>query len=180
MGKFHVLFRLCFNPVPMKKLSLLILTLTISLAAFSQIPQNTLGVRLGGSYRFDIEASYQRICGKMTRIELGAGVTTGPEEKGFTAAGTFQWAWDLNNGFYVFFGPGMQTGTRSKKYYLGAHVQTGFEYIFSNAPLQLGIDTRPVVGIMNASNAVEVNINIFARYAFGNKKNTGKSKPSGS
>jgi len=164
----------------MKKSLLLIFILTISLTAFSQIPQNTIGVRMGGSYRFDIEASYQRLCGKMTRVELDLGVTTGPNEKGFNTVGTFHWVWDLNNGFFVFVGPGMQTGTRSKKYYLGAHVQAGLEYIFPNMPFQLGIDTRPVVGIMNSLNTVEVNINIFARYTFGNKKSSQKSDHSGS
>jgi len=151
----------------MKKLALTLMILSFGLTAFSQIPPNTLGLRLGGGFGFDWEASYQRACREHSRIELGLGMGINSGYNGLNVSSTYQWVWNINGGFNWFAGPGAQIGSRAGNFYMGLHGQVGLEYFFSEIPIQIGIDTRPTIGIANAANGFEINVNASIRYVFG-------------
>ena len=151
----------------MKKLFFITFLLVLSIPAFSQIPQTTLGIRLGGGFGFDWEASYQRACSDNTRMEMGLGMAVNSGYNGFNVSSTYQWVWNINGGFNWFAGPGAQMGSRSGNFYMGLHGQVGVEYLFSEIPFQIALDTRPVIGIANAANGFEINVNVAIRYVFG-------------
>ncbi len=152
----------------MKRITLLFMFVTISLISFSQEqPANALGIRLGGGFGFDWEVSYQRYLSDQIRMENGLGMAVGSNRKGFTTTTTIQWVWDINSSFKWFTGPGLQLGSREGLFYFGLTGQVGIEYLFREIPFQIGIDTRPVIGIENANNAFEININASIRYLFG-------------
>ncbi len=151
----------------MKKTALTILIITFSITAFSQIPPNTLGLRLGGGFGFNFEASYQRAFTEKTRMELGMGMGVDSGNTGFNISGTYQWVWNIEGGLNWFAGPGAQIGSWAGNLYMGLHGQTGIEYLFSEIPIQIAIDTRPTIGIVNAANDFEINVNVAIRYVFG-------------
>jgi len=136
-------------------------------AVFARFPDNTLGLRLGGGFGFDWELSYQRRCSENNRMEMGLGMTIDSKNNGLTTSGTYQWVRNISGGFNWYAGPGAQMGSRGGDFYIGIHGQAGVEYIFSEIPFQIGIDTRPVIGLINANNTFEVNVNISLRYVFG-------------
>lgn len=151
----------------MKKFALTLLVLSFGLTAFSQIPPNTLGLRLGGGFGFDWEASYQRACSENRRLEMGLGMGINSGYNGLNVSSAYQWVWNINSGFNWFAGPGAQIGSRAGDFYMGFLGQVGVEYLFSEIPIQVAIDTRPTVGVVNAANGFEINVNFAIRYVFG-------------
>ena len=135
-------------------LTLLALALMALLPAPSAAqPAHALGVRLTGEWNpnWDLAAgadlSYQYFFSPRTRLETDLGIRLydyDAETKrlypAILIATSFQWHWPVGRtaGFYA--GPVIQFGRPN--YWLGAGVQTGFDWQLES-PVQLFVDLRP-------------------------------------
>lgn len=128
-----------------KRLLFIALFCTMAIGASAQNGyKNAIGVR----GLLNIDVSYQRYITAQTRIEG----TIGFDYYGFSMAAMHQWTFELpidTEGiwqWYVGAGGGIGSWDRQKYdkgFSLGALVQVGVEYTFSNIPLLLSLDYRP-------------------------------------
>jgi opacity protein-like surface antigen len=160
----------------MKKTLLFAFILALaSSTAFSQVNPHALGIRFGGGNSFGTEISYQHGLSDINRLEVGLGLKTHSDWSGFNLAGAYQWVWNIEGGFNWYAGPGAQLGSWSYKsgvegsndgFYIGILGQIGIEYNFSEVPIQIGIDTRPVIGLINSSDDFDIDLSLGIRYVF--------------
>ena len=118
------------------------------------ISKNALGLRIGDNNGFGGEISYQRqIVSKMNRIELDLGWRNSKYVDAVKLVGTYQWVWEIDNGFnwYAGFGGGIgnwryngpgNPDTNGGTFIVAAG-DIGIEYNFKEAPIQLSLDLRP-------------------------------------
>jgi hypothetical protein len=148
----------------MKKVFLTLATmLLVSIAANAQYKQNAIGLRLGGGNGFGGEISYQRAIGDNNRLELDLGLRGGRYTSAFRLVGIYQWVWNIEGGFnwYAGFGAGVGAvdyddrfdrdfpGRDRDALILSIDGQIGIEYVFTEAPIQLGLDLRPAFFVVN-------------------------------
>ncbi len=168
----------------MKKL---LFTLTsvclLSIVSHAQYKQNAIGVRLGDADGFGAEISYQRALGDNNRLELDLGFRDSRYIDAFKITGIYQWVWNIEGGFNWFAGVGAGVGVidydndyfdrfegrDDDRVFLTVDGQIGIEYIFTEAPIQLALDIRPTLFLINdyyTDNNLDLDIAFSIRYQF--------------
>lgn len=140
--------------------------------------QDAIGVRLGGGSVSGAEISYQKGLSETNRLQLDLGFGGSSYYSTIGLTGTYQWMFPLADvdGLAWYIGPGASVGFWSYdndiiesesgiSLYIGGIA--GIEYTFSDMPLQLGIDTRPMFNIINNDhNTMNWGGAFTARYLF--------------
>lgn len=135
-----------------------------------------LGIRLGGGFGPGGEISYQHGLSGSNRLELDLGFGSSDYTNWFNLAGTYQWVFPLEGKFNWYPGVGAALGSWSyNDKFFGERVSSGFnvgvvgiiglEYNF-NIPLQLSLDFRPEIGIVNAYRSFNAGFGLGIRYRF--------------
>ena len=161
----------------MKKLVFLVLAMLFSALTQAQINEHALGLRLGGGDAGGTEISYQHGLSGKTRLEFDLGWRNDRYYDAFCLSGVHQWVFPIESGFQWFVGVGGQIGSWSwdDKYtgndddgmWIGVAGQIGIEYQFSEVPLQIGIDARPTIGIVNSNSDLGYwDLALSVRYCF--------------
>lgn len=136
--------------------------------------ENAIGIRLGESQGFGSELSYQRAI-QDRRIEIDLGFRRRIVEKKISYRLTIihHWVWDINPHFSWFVGVGGGAGNwkytnndKAKNNIFGFAVgNIGIESNF-DLPLQLALDLRPQLGLINYGNESLYDIAASVRYRF--------------
>ena len=136
------------------------------MALNAQVDGKAIGIRFG----YGAEISYQHPLGNTNRLELDLGLT----HYGAALNGIYQWVWDLSelaDGFNWYAGVGAGLGMfdygsiNKNALSIGLLGQVGIEYNF-NIPLQLSLDYRPGVFVLNGFNTSLDGFCVSARYKF--------------
>jgi hypothetical protein len=159
----------------MKKLLfafILIVSVNLSMA---QVANHAIGLRLGGGNGFGTEISYQHGLGDLHRLEFDLGIQSPPDANAWGLSGLYQWVWKIDDGFNWFAGVGGRIGswtynrsylgTRSGGTFLAAAGDIGIEYSFP-VGIQLSLDARPAINIINSGDAYNSNVAFSIRYQF--------------
>ena len=143
--------------------------------ANAQLSQHAIGLRLGGGDGFGTEISYQHALSDLNRLELDLGMHTGNHYNAWGLAGIYQWVWNIDGGFNWYAGAGGRIGswtwdsgykgTNSSGVFLAAAGDIGIEYSFP-VGIQIGLDARPEIGLINHGDAFRNNIAFSVRYQF--------------
>lgn len=168
-----------------KTLVILAIIMTSSSVSFAQ---RAIGLRTGTAVTRMIgtELSYQQPLNN-NRLEIGFGMSGIFEINDnnrnnsflFSVLATYQWKFDIVNGFKWYVGPAASVGLNfvqiDKKLEgptLGIGGQIGIEYDFSSKgiPLQLSLDSRPMIYLLNTTSFRSVGstlgIGLSVRYTF--------------
>lgn len=168
-------------------LGLFLAAFLTSYNGFGQVQPNAIGIRGGsGTFGHGAEISYQRGIGSNNRLELDLG-WAGHHYHGYDSrysaiglTGIYQWVWNITGGFNWFVGPGAQVGTYTHYHrhdeFNGTHSglvlnvggQIGVEYDFNQlgAPLQLGLDARPMWQLTHSHTGFGYGGALSLRYTF--------------
>ncbi len=159
----------------MKRLFFSILLLTTTLFVQAKISNHAIGLRFGGSNSTNTEISYQHAFSSLNRVELDLGIHGNNNFNAWSITGTYQWVWPIEKGFSWYAGPGAQLGTWSWKdkytgngddgLWISIVGQIGIEYQF-DIPLQISLDARPTIGLVNSFDNFDVPLGIAVRYTF--------------
>ena len=141
----------------------------------AQMADNAIGLRLAGGNGFGTEMSFQHGLTDLNRLELDLGIISGTNYSAWSLAGIYQWVWKIDNGFNWFAGAGGRigtwswdrsyTGNNSGGFLLGVVGNIGIEYSFP-VGIQLGLDDRPEIGLINHGDTFGNNIALGVRYRF--------------
>ncbi len=154
----------------MKKIILsFVLVFILAGTASAQVNGKTIGLRFGGFNGYGGEISYQQPLSSANRMELDLGLNY----YGFGLSGVYQWVWDLSSladGFDWYAGLGGSLGSYNRYYSnspfnVGVLGQIGIEYNF-NIPLQLSLDYRPGIYLLNGFYPSYDGICFAARFRF--------------
>jgi hypothetical protein len=151
----------------------------IILSAYSvngQISKHALGLRLGGGDGFGPEISYQHKLSNVNRLEFDLGVYTSNVYSAWGLAGVYQWVWNIDDAFSWYAGAGGRMGSLSwdhNKYvgpegdgiFLSVAGDVGIEYSFP-VGIQVSLDARPEIGLINHGDAFVNNVAFSVRYRF--------------
>lgn len=162
----------------MKKLfilsALFIAGLTMSANA-QVVKDHAIGLRFGGGNGFGTEVSYQHGLSDINRLEFDLGLISQSNYTAWGLTGVYQWVWPLGEGFNWYVGPGAKigswdykssyTGSGSSGLYLAAAGDIGIEYAWPFG-LQLGLDMRPELGLLNHGDSFNFNLGLGVRYQF--------------
>jgi hypothetical protein len=159
----------------MKKLFfafILILSINMSKA---QVADHAIGLRLGGGNGFGTEISYQQGLGALNRLEFDLGIQSPPNANAWGLAGLYQWVWKIDDGFNWYAGVGGRIGSWSYNNdyvgsnrggtFLAAAGDIGIEYAFP-VGIQLSLDARPAINLINSGDSFNSNIAFGIRYQF--------------
>ncbi|WP_010134279.1 hypothetical protein [Ochrovirga pacifica] len=157
----------------MKKLFFVVGFIFIGLTTQAQeLSKHALGLRLGDNDGLGYEISYQRALTGATRMEFDLGLRSSDNVEAYKLSAIHQWVWDLSElapGFNWFAGAGGGLGTwevaGESETFVNAAGNVGIEYHF-NIPLQLSLDTRPEIGIINGDSDLSLEIALGIRYKF--------------
>ena len=141
----------------------------------AQVANHAIGLRLGGGDGFGTEISYQHGISDLNRLELDLGMHSGNQYSAWGLAGIYQWVWNIDGGFNWFAGAGGRIGswswdtgykgTDSSGIFIAAAGDIGIEYAFPIG-IQLGLDARPEIGLINHGDVFRNNIAFSVRYQF--------------
>lgn len=162
----------------MKKLLFLTVILVAGLAVSGHaqvVKDNAIGLRFGGGNGFGTEVSYQHGLTSINRLEFDLGLISHSDFNAWGLTGMYQWVWPLGEGFNWYAGPGAKigswdyksnyTGTGSSGFFLAAVGDVGVEYAWPFG-LQLGLDMRPELGLVNHGDNFNLNLGLGVRYQF--------------
>jgi len=144
----------------MKWKAITIVFLVISALTQAQRSQNSLGMRFGLLGGYGTEISYQAAIGR-NGAELDYGWGTNNDYNFWGVTGMFQFIRPIKSGFYWFAGTGPSVGERSARSqnnngqsgaFLSLSVDAGAEYNFVEIPIQVSLDGRYDVGLINKFN----------------------------
>lgn len=156
----------------MKWKAITIVFLVISALTQAQRSQNALGMRFGLFEGYGTEISYQSALGR-NGAELDYGWGTNDDYNFWGVTGMFQFVRPIKSGFYWFVGSGPSFGERSARSqnhddqsgaFLSLAVDAGAEYNFVQIPIQVSLDGRYDVGIINKFNIPSFSLSV--RYRF--------------
>lgn len=144
--------------------------------ANAQISKHAIGLRLGGGDGFGPEISYQHGLSDLNRLEFDLGLYTSSVYSAWGLSGIYQWVWDIESGFSWYAGAGGRIGSWSwdhNKYvgsegdgiFLSAAGNVGIEYSFP-VGIQVSLDARPEIGLINHGDIFRNNIAFSVRYKF--------------
>lgn len=140
----------------MKRITILLLGIIFSTAMFAQnFPDQTIGARFAGGNAFAAELSYQKALGS-NRLELDGGIYGNSEYSHVYGVAIYQWNKNIIDNLNWYYGLGAGAGT----YIDGSNTtlsvaiagQIGIEYNFNEIPIQLSLDYRPQINILNFNN----------------------------
>ena len=156
----------------------LLLAMALILSVYmvnAQFSNNAIGLRLGGGDGFGTEISFQHRLSDVNRLELDLGMISGSNYQAWSLAGIHQWVWNIDKEFNWFAGVGGRIGSWSWQnsykgndnggFLLGVVGNVGIEYSFP-VGIQLGLDYRPEIGLINHDKAFGNNIALSIRYQF--------------
>ncbi|MDC1105253.1 hypothetical protein OAT16_01010 [Prolixibacteraceae bacterium] len=156
----------------MKRLFVLIALCTC--IQFGAKAQRAIGLRLGGGNGFGTEISYQHPLSKSNRLQADLGINGGDNWGGWSLIGTYQWVKPLEGNIRWYYGIGAGLGSWYNKnggtyhntgVYISLDGICGLEYVFPDIPLQLALDTRPSIGLIN-SRGFEMDLAVSVRFLF--------------
>lgn len=154
----------------MKKIILGLTFISTVLLSNAQVEPQAIGVRFGGgNYGSGFEANYQHALGDVNRLELGVALNSNNGVSYFSAAGVYQWVWELGEGFNWYAGPGAQFLAVKNASAIGVGGQIGVEYNFNvnlDTPLLISIDTRPMMNFASGNNDFGWAAALSVRYTF--------------
>ena len=145
---------------------------------------NSLGLRLSGDDDnvggVGTEVSYQHAIGSNNRIELDLGFRDSPGLDVLKLTAVYHWVWNIEGGFNWYAGPAVGAGIvdydndwpphRKHDYtnlLLSAGGDLGLEYVFGSIPLQLALDLRPQIYLLeDFYDDFDVDIGFAIRYQF--------------
>lgn len=142
----------------MKKIILLAFVMLSSLASFAQSSGPELGVRFGGGYGIGINSIDGILpLSDMNRLHVDLGLGN----HFISVDALYEWQFDIGQNFLVYPGVGAGfyswTGYRKGPYEYGGYSTVvvegviGLEYQIQEIPLSVGLDFRPVLGLMNSA-----------------------------
>ncbi|MDO3694147.1 hypothetical protein QVZ41_04675 [Wenyingzhuangia sp. chi5] len=157
----------------MKKLVVTFGLLLVGLASQAQdLSKHAIGLRLGDNDGLGYEISYQRALSDSNRLQFDLGLRSKNDVDAYKLTGIYQWVWDLSAlapGFNWFAGAGAGVGSvdypGGSETFVNADGNVGIEYNFK-FPLQLSLDTRPEIGIINGDSDLGLEIALGVRYKF--------------
>lgn len=165
----------------MKKVALICtLIIGFTYSGQAQVNPHAIGFRGGlGNNGAGGEISYQHGFGDVNRLELDLGFrslnTIGSKKRHFVLAGIYHWVWNIEDGFNWYLGPGARigfwndsSGSEPSGITLGIGGQVGIEYDFQElgAPLLLGLDSRPMWGLIGNASGFGYGAAISLKYTF--------------
>lgn len=158
----------------MKKLIIFMVAVLFALPSISdaQVGNKALGLRFGGGIGYGTEISYQApFDGNRVELNLGSGGRGDFNYWNLTAL--YQWVMPIESGFNWYLGLGPSLGNwahndnNTSDIYVAAALNAGIEYNFSEAPLQISIDTRPELSLVNPpEDAFGAGLALSLRYRF--------------
>jgi len=140
----------------------------------AQIADHALGLRLGGGDGFGTEISYQHGLSSLNRLEFDLGMHSSNHYNAWGLAGIYQWVWNIDGGFNWYAGAGGRIGswhwdtdyrTDNNGIFLAVAGDIGIEYVFPIG-IQISLDARPEIGLINHGDAFRNNIAFSVRYQF--------------
>lgn len=173
-GKMKRWNRICND---MKKL-ILLFSLALLIWAkngMAQESSHALGLRFGGGDGFGTEISYQYGLSQDNRLEFDLGLKSHDDYDIWALVGLYEWVWEIDQGLNWYAGPGGKIGSWSwdsdypggsdSEFFIAAAGVVGIEYLFDFG-LQLSLDFRPELGLVNHGNDFDLEFGFSARYRF--------------
>jgi hypothetical protein len=160
----------------MKKLVIAsIIFLGSVMPGLAQTNGQALGLRFGGGSGAFTEISYQQPL-KLNRLEFNLGLNNSNHWNSWGLTGLYQWVMPIEGGFDWYLGIGPSIGYWDEKdddryesdggMFLAAALNAGIEYHFTEIPLQVALDFRPELGLINRWDAVGGGLGFAVRYVF--------------
>jgi hypothetical protein len=158
----------------MKKLLIAFILITCAGLSKAQIANHALGLRLGGGGGFGTEISYQHGLSDLNRLEFDLGLASGRHFTAWGLTGLYQWVWKIDDGFNWYAGAGGRVGSWNWEsgwgdngggLFLAAAGDIGIEYAFPIG-IQLSLDARPAISLVNAGDQFNSSIAFGIRYQF--------------
>jgi hypothetical protein len=141
---------------------------------FSQVANHGIGLRLGGGNGFGTEISYQHGLSDKNRLEFDLGLQSGGHYSAWGLSGLYQWVWPIENRFNWYAGVGGRIGSwnwdtgyidNNNGFFLAAAGDIGIEYSFPIG-IQLSLDARPTINLINSGDSFNNTIAFGIRYQF--------------
>ena len=152
--------------------SIFVILVNLSMA---QVAEHALGLRLGGGSGFGTEISYQHGLSDLNRLEFDLGLQSHKDYNAWGLTGLYQWVWNIDEGFNWYAGVGGRIGSWNwdSRYlgddgdglFLAAAGDIGIEYVFP-IRIQLSLDFRPTINLINRGDSYNSNIAFGIRYQF--------------
>ncbi len=166
----------------MKKIIISVCLFGTYLISAQDISKNAIGLRLSSGNGLLPEASYQRKIANSRRLEFDLGAKSDIYSSTFQLVALHQWVWEIQQGFQWYAGCGAGVGSwRSNNTYIYNHNinnvpynygtyaflagDVGLEYNF-DFPLQVSLDFRPQIGVLNYNTPLDLDLGVSARYRF--------------
>ncbi len=158
----------------MKKLLIAFILITCAGLSKAQIANHALGLRLGGGGGFNTEISYQHGLSDLNRLEFDLGTSNARDYYVWGLSGLYQWVWNIDDGFNWYAGVGGIIGSWNWErgygdngggLFLAAAGDIGVEYVFP-VGIQLSLDFRPAINLVNSGNSYNNSIAFGIRYQF--------------
>ncbi len=149
------------------------------LVAFSSQAQKAIGLRFGGGSANGADISYQMSKGAANRLQFDLGLDVDGNYTNMALTGTYQWLFDLSDvtaGLQWYAGPGAQVGFWNYDYYGSSYDDNGsyfgfggivgIDYTFTEVPIQISLDTRPMFQFIDGDSDAYWGIGFGVRYLF--------------
>ncbi len=158
----------------MRRLFFAFAFILLATIANAQVANHAIGLRLGGGDGFGTEISYQHGLSDRNRLEFDLGMHSSNHYNAWGLAGLYQWVWNIDGGFNWYAGVGGRIGswtwdknytTESNGLFLAAAGDIGIEYAFPIG-IQLSLDARPQIGLINHGDSYQNSIAFSIRYQF--------------
>jgi opacity protein-like surface antigen len=154
---------------------ILIAVVGIGLTTNAQVASNALGLRFGGGDGIGTAISYQHGLNDKNRLEFDLGLKSHNDYSAWALTGLYQWVWNIEGGFNWFAGAGSKigswswdddfTGDDDDGVFMTIAGDIGVEYAWPFG-LQVALDLRPELGLINASGNREFDLALSLRYQF--------------
>jgi hypothetical protein len=132
-----------------KKITFIALLTVLSLNAFAQDYQKSIGARLGSN----IGVTYKQFISPSNAFEIIGNALFFDGGTYLGVSGEYLWSWGLADGLSWFVGPGASVGVWTGGGYSGFNIalngMIGLEYKFDNIPLALSADHNPHFYLLN-------------------------------
>lgn len=162
----------------MKTLKSILIAL-FAIATLSTQAQSAIGLRFNGGNISGADISYQMGMGDANRLQLDLGLGMGSDYFAFGLTGTYQWVFPFADaeGLQWFVGPGARLGfwdynpegsdNDDNGINIGIGGIIGMDYTFSEVPIQLSLDTRPMFNLLGSDDyRGDFSVALGVRYVF--------------
>ncbi|MBC8172436.1 MAG: hypothetical protein H7X71_00905 [Chitinophagales bacterium] len=157
----------------MKKIFFLLVSICCMQLMHAQT--SAIGLRLSGGSLLGAEASYQQWMGNNNRIEADLGFNSRNWTSVLQFTVLYQWVFELEAPFNWYCGVGGSTGfwdfndeilgNSDGGFFINADFDIGIEYTFE-IPLQVSLDLRPQIGLLNSYDSFDGTLGLGVRYTF--------------